>query len=271
MTTGVMQMRLTDPTCSPAVREEGTLKSGESSPLLHLMKSSNFIPAESKMSHSTAAQVSQQASLDLWELPPYNEAESLFGPDLRILSVKTGRKEHAYISFELHLSEADFSGLKYWKESKSANSLKDIQTSFCISIACYRREDLLDDLNLLSSRVSVLSSSWPQHPASSSLLIKTLTSELSVPLSPPIYLTPDKLVDISPWLHLGGNQFGILQQGMDDYAFVILLHRPTRKQLQQVSAARLNDLAWQHFLDGFSAPIEYIPLRSLTLTANPEK
>lgn len=73
-------------------------------------------------------------------------------------------------------------------------------------------------------------------------------------------VTPDNLVDVSPFLELGHNTMYIRQhRGTSQYRLILHAHFPTAKQLKEVDQKRQGDLDWEAWRQEMLKPMN-VPL-----------
>ncbi|KAI6033399.1 hypothetical protein EDC04DRAFT_2208720 [Pisolithus marmoratus] len=165
----------------------------------------------------------------------------------------------------LTISEEMHSNVSRWVNRKT--SLKDVSSSFCVSVACYRLCDLgtatesssnEDNLSIPEATAHA-PCSWPTS-MHLMLNLKCGGKNWSLPLSPPFKVTPDQFMDISSLVQSGENTLQIIQYGdLSDYVFVIHAHHPTGAQLAELRTIHAADQKWRTFLDSMCAPVELGP------------
>ncbi len=70
--------------------------------------------------------------------------------------------------------------------------------------------------------------------------------------------TEDGFVDVSEFVREGKNSMSIRQEGMDftDFTFVLHMHNPTLKQLQEIVELRKKEMEWKVWLADVTRPLE---------------
>ncbi|KAF8834628.1 hypothetical protein BDN67DRAFT_914595, partial [Paxillus ammoniavirescens] len=130
----------------------------------------------------------------------------------------------------------------------------------CISLACYRLQELLAIIKSESNELGIdevtsrLSCSWPRSNCLS-LHIKRNDKDTVISLAPPTFFNSEQCVDISSFMTSGSNIFTLTQRGdLSEYAFVFHAHRPTQAQLAELAAVKASGERWKRFLEALCTP-----------------
>jgi hypothetical protein len=165
--------------------------------------------------------------------------------------------------------------------------VSDVANGLCLSIACYPcanfRSALTNGSEPTPDGIEFSRSSWPRT-GGLSMNVRWKDGRQSLPLSPPflfvricsvksedatavikvlfhtVQVTPDNLVDVSPFLEVGNNVIHIRQhRDMSEYVFVLHAHCPTPAQLKQLTQKRKVDKEWEEWRKEITKPPEVIP------------
>ncbi|EPQ52584.1 hypothetical protein GLOTRDRAFT_140281 [Gloeophyllum trabeum ATCC 11539] len=174
---------------------------------------------------------------------------------LYALSCATGTRQHI---LDFILKPDDYAAVQRWAHRKSM--LDDSFTDgICLSLACYRLEDLASVLNGVDSIGtgncnSLPKVEWPRTGCMWTVINGDERKGL-VYLVPQYSANEDKLVDISSYLRQGENMLEISYDGnMSDYAVVLHAHHPTPSQIGKEEKRREKDREWAEFLKELAQP-----------------
>ncbi|KIK78149.1 hypothetical protein PAXRUDRAFT_342208 [Paxillus rubicundulus Ve08.2h10] len=181
-----------------------------------------------------------------------------FGGNMVVMCGLEGRPFASTHHIELSLSDPLFSNISKWVNRKVEPH--QAAQAVCISLACYRLQELLAVIKSESSERSIdeltsrLSCSWPRSNCLS-LHVKRNDKDTVISLGPPTFLTPEQCVDISAFMTSGSNTFRLTQRrDLSEYAFIFHAHRPTQAQLAELAAVKVSDERWKRFLEALCAP-----------------
>jgi len=105
--------------------------------------------------------------------------------------------------------------------------------------------------------------SWPQ--AGGIRLSLTAGKQYELPLSPPLLMTQDGLVDLSPYLAEGDNNLELdFTRDSSKYVFALILHPPTPAQWAWKSERCKREQDWKDWIKSLSRPFNVNPVPSLT-------
>ncbi|KAJ7582516.1 hypothetical protein C8J56DRAFT_221310 [Mycena floridula] len=167
------------------------------------------------------------------------------------------------LRFSLSLSLLQYQAIEMWKDRMKSMTTK-VQESLCCSLGCYSFSDLVektggdrDFSTLNNNNIGVFNhiASWPK---SGGLVLEASFdgSKITIPMSPPTKVTPEGLVDLSPFLNVGSNTIALRHRSdMSKYLFVLHVHHPTRAQLQSVVQGREKEKSWQNWARHAARPM----------------
>ncbi|KAJ7771794.1 hypothetical protein B0H16DRAFT_1514760 [Mycena metata] len=165
------------------------------------------------------------------------------------------------VSIDFVINRDQFDSITKWKDRLKHSD--DLGASLCITLLCFTGVDIATWLESshqqnrdLGTLLPDLECSWPK---SGGLTLDALFDDRrrTFPMSPPFALSPNGLLDMSPFLVLGKNTFSITQtRDMSQYWLVLCAHYPTRSQLNEVARRRHKEKNWTGWLETFSQPLQ---------------
>ncbi|KAG2125502.1 hypothetical protein DEU56DRAFT_824889 [Suillus clintonianus] len=182
-----------------------------------------------------------------------------FGGEMAVMMFRQGLESpRGVINLPFNLDDTLYLQIARWAKRKS--SPIDLEQSVCVSFACYHLPSLLpnppedDQLPPFETLTMHSQCSWPTS-GDLSLQTKRDGKDFVIPLSPPIFVTPDNCVDISAFIRSGENAFSVVQQSeMSDYMFVLHAHHPTPAQLSYLASCRQRRENWLQTTRAFCTP-----------------
>ncbi|KAF8874644.1 hypothetical protein CPB84DRAFT_573924 [Gymnopilus junonius] len=148
--------------------------------------------------------------------------DGIFGTEMRVVARQQGLKEKSRISVEFEIPETQYQLVLKW-----INSSQDFSSSICLTLGCYLTSELVENAEkagcmTFEAQVSSTRSKWPGN-GGLAMNANFNNSREEFPLSPPFQVTPENLVDISPFLVPGNNVIQLNQrQDLSQYTFVLL-------------------------------------------------
>ncbi|KAA1477172.1 hypothetical protein DENSPDRAFT_574263 [Dentipellis sp. KUC8613] len=209
----------------------------------------------------------------------YDELDSVFGPDLRVIDADVGHAGPFTSTMHCNIRPAEFSLMSKFLNARCTTG--DITKTMCISLVCYSAEDLANargakeqsgawEQVLLRCRPVA----WPNRGPLSALV----NDKIPVPLSAPMkvctstnhmrfYLVDDRavcqvfdnVIPISSFLKAGKNRIQIRQQAnLSDFIFFLVAHHPIRGQLKEIAEVRKQEMEWARYVHGVCRPPETV-------------
>ncbi|KAJ6618281.1 hypothetical protein B0H10DRAFT_2030125 [Mycena sp. CBHHK59/15] len=165
------------------------------------------------------------------------------------------------INFNINQKQLDC--IMKWNERSKHSD--DVRESLCLTLLCFSYDDVRARLNASGSKdirtvLPDLECSWPK---TGGLSMNSLWNgqRIDFPMSPPFALPLNGLLDVSPFMVLGENQFHLKHtRDMSDHLLVLCAHHPTVSQLASLTRSRQKERDWTGWLAQISEPLE-LPTR----------
>ncbi|KAH8112746.1 hypothetical protein DFH11DRAFT_474352 [Phellopilus nigrolimitatus] len=199
--------------------------------------------------------------------------KSVFGPSTAVyVSVNIGESTGSTVVMDFELTLNQERQLQLWKMREQ--HAQDVSNSTCLSLACYKQDDVVDvgfRLNVEDGVLVVESSPsgekdknnnstlcelTPSWPTNSRLSAQIGTSRLF--LAPPVQMTEEKFVDLTAFIE--GKHIEIRLDhacDMTDYVFALIAHPPTSSQLHVLDEKRTKCKKWRDCLDELRRPFTH--------------
>lgn len=177
---------------------------------------------------------------------------------IKVPAFVKGLRNPGRVTINFNIKPAVHLALSRWTE-KSCHSASDINDAMCITLGCYKATEAAlsaianNDEQGWKEFISTHQSSWPKTGGLQ--LILTAQQRYNLPLSPPIIVSSDGLLDISNLLVAGPNSFELRShRDMSKYVFALAVHPPTPSQSSLHYEYCKKEQDWQNWITSLSQP-----------------